>query len=93
MNRLTNMQNRMVTAALLICFYVQYSYMLRKTCQVKYLYSSPRTCPQYGTLKTQCYGNWICFRPQVRGWEAPTLLDQSLNQGPATELILAKPTE
>jgi hypothetical protein len=24
--------------------------------------------------RTQRFGNWICFRPQVRGWETPTLL-------------------
>jgi hypothetical protein len=27
-----------------------------------------------GTRKTQRFGNWICFRPQVRGEETPTLL-------------------
>jgi hypothetical protein len=25
--------------------------------------------------RTQRFGNWICFHPQVRGWETPTLLD------------------
>jgi hypothetical protein len=25
----------------------------------------------------QRFGNWACFRPQVRGWETPTLLDPS----------------
>jgi hypothetical protein len=33
-------------------------------------------CPLSGILETrkQCFGNWICFRPQVREWETPTLL-------------------
>jgi hypothetical protein len=35
-----------------------------------------KCCPSSGILKnyrTQLFGNWICFRPQVRG-EIPTLL-------------------
>jgi hypothetical protein len=34
-------------------------------------------CPSSGILKnrrTQHFGNWICFRPQVRGQETPTQL-------------------
>jgi hypothetical protein len=36
-------------------------------------------CPLSGYSKqhqrTQCFGNWICFHPQVKEWETPTLLD------------------
>jgi hypothetical protein len=28
--------------------------------------------PVFKNWKTQCFGNWICFRPQVSG-ETPTL--------------------
>jgi hypothetical protein len=31
------------------------------------------TCPSSQYSKEQCFGNWICFCPQVRG-ETPTLL-------------------
>jgi hypothetical protein len=31
-----------------------------------------RYCKEH--LRTQRFGNRICFRPQVRGWETPTLL-------------------
>jgi hypothetical protein len=34
-------------------------------------------CPSSGILKnrrTQRFGSWICFRPQVRGQETPTQL-------------------
>jgi hypothetical protein len=30
--------------------------------------------PPAGIIRTQRFGNWICFCPQVTGWEAPTLL-------------------
>jgi hypothetical protein len=43
-------------------------------------------CPSSGILKntkhTHRFGNWICFRPQVRAWETPTLL------GPIERVIL-----
>jgi hypothetical protein len=28
-------------------------------------------------FEIRCFRNWICFRPQVKGWETPTLLDLS----------------
>jgi hypothetical protein len=34
-------------------------------------------CPSFGIINnygTQRFGNWVCFRPQVRGEKTPTLL-------------------
>jgi hypothetical protein len=31
-------------------------------------------CPSSGILKNTMFHKLICFRPQVKGWETPTLL-------------------
>jgi hypothetical protein len=31
-------------------------------------------CPLSDIVKNMTFQNWVCFHPQVRGWEAPTLL-------------------
>jgi hypothetical protein len=38
-------------------------------------YSVFGLCPSSGILKTRRFGNWICLRPRIWGWETRNLLD------------------